>query len=184
MLIAWQPMLAAPVRPIAARRARRWRGRLALGGLVALAGCGRTASIDDHAVRDGVDIRLEGEGSTWRASLLLPTGTAGRVLEVPVGREVHVPLGAEVRFALTSRDYICDFSLPELDARDFAAPELPGQLRVRPDHAGHYQLRGDELCGLPHGDQARGLLVVEDHGSWKSWVAARRRAAEREASTR
>ena len=176
--------MAADPRPNAAATAGRRCPPHALAGLVALVGCGHAAPVDDHAVQDGVDVRLDGEGSTWRASLLLPAGKAGAVLEVPVGREVHVPLGAEVRFALTSRDYICDFSLPELDARDFAAPELPGQLRVRPGHVGRYQLRGDELCGLPHGDQARGVLVVEDHGSWKSWVAARRRATEREASTR
>src|SRR5262245_44835145 len=139
----------------------RWvaAGRAALCGLAALAGCARGPTIEEHALRDGVDLRLDGEGRTWHATLLLP-GHGGRTTELPLGREVHVPLGAEVRFALASRDYICDFALPELGARDFAAPELPGSLRVRPTQVGRYLLRGDEMCGLPHGELAVGWLIV------------------------
>jgi heme/copper-type cytochrome/quinol oxidase subunit 2 len=160
-------------------------------GSAAIAGCSGGAGARDRAlehaldraVADGLDVRLDGEGSTWRATLVLPAG-AGKLGELPLGREVHAPLGAEVRFALASRDFICEFSLPELAARDFAAPELPGQLRVRPPHAGRYELRGDEMCGLPHGELARGVLVVEDHASWKAWVVARQRAAARETRAR
>jgi heme/copper-type cytochrome/quinol oxidase subunit 2 len=157
--------------------------RAALCGLAALAGCARGAAIEEHALRDGIDVRLDGEGQTWRASLLLP-GRGGRTTEIALGREVRVPLGAEVRFALASRDYICDFSLPELGARDFAAPGVPGALRVRPPRAGKYMLRGDEMCGLPHGEQAIGWFVVEEHATWKAWLTAKVRAAGRETRTK
>ena len=156
--------------------------RLALCGIAGLAACARGAEVDDRAILDGVEVRLDGEGSTWRATLRWPTGRDGRVAEIPLGREVHVPLGAEVRFALTSRDFICDFALPALGQRDFAAPGLPGQMRVRPERVGRYELRGDEMCGLPHGELARGWLVVEDHRSWKAWLAAR--AANHQVRTR
>lgn len=154
-------------------RGRRGRLWLALCGIAGLAGCARATKVDDTAIRDGVEVRLDGEGQTWRATLRWPTGRDGRVAELRLGREVHVPLGAEVRFTLTSRDFICDFALPALGQRDFAAPGLPGQMRVRPERVGRYELRGDEMCGLPHGELARGWLVVEDHRSWKAWLAAR-----------
>ena len=156
--------------------------RLALCGIAGIAACARGAEVDDRAIRDGLDVRLDGEGSTWRATLLRPTGRDGRVTEIGLGREVHVPLGAEVRFALTSRDFICDFELPDLGQRDFAAPGLPGQMRVRPERVGRYQLRGDEMCGLPHGGLALGWLVVEDHRAWQAWLAAR--AANHQVRTR
>lgn len=171
-------MGGAPCHRAAGRRSFRGR-RAALCGLAAIAGCAGGPAIEEHALRDGVDVRLDGEGQTWRASLLLPTA-GGRTLEIALGREVHVPLGADVRFALASRDYICDFSLPELGARDFAAPGVPGALRVRPPRAGRYLLRGDEMCGLPHGEQAVGWLVVEDHATWRAWLTAKVRAARSE----
>jgi cytochrome c oxidase subunit II len=89
---------------------------------------------------------------------------------VPTGREVHVPLGAEVRLTLTSRDYISDFTLPQLGLRDFAAPDLPSEFRFRADRAGRYDVRGDELCGRPHSERTRGVLVVEDAASFRAWI--------------
>jgi cytochrome c oxidase subunit 2 len=120
---------------------------------------------------DAVDVRLVAQDTSWHASYVL--GSAQRATEVPTGREVHVPLGADVRLALTSRDYISDFRVPELGLRDFAAPELPSEFRFRADRVGRYSVRGDELCGLPHTDRARGTLVVEDSESFRAWVRKR-----------
>ena len=62
---------------------------------------------------------------------------------------------------------------PELGLRDFAAPDLPSEFRFRADRTGRYSVRGDELCGLPHTDRARGTLVVEDSESFRAWVRKR-----------
>ena len=175
-------LVPAVLDQVARARGGRRGLRLALCGLAGLAACARGAALDDRAIRDGLEVRLDGEGSTWRATLLRPTGRDGSVTEIALGREVHVPLGAEVRFTLTSRDFICDFALPQLGQRDFAAPGLPGQMRVRPERVGRYELRGDEMCGLPHGELALGWLVVENHRSWQAWLAAR--AAKRKVRTR
>jgi cytochrome c oxidase subunit 2 len=117
---------------------------------------------------DVVDVRLVAQETSWHASYVIPQ--AHRTNEVPTGREVHVPIGADVRLALSSRDYISDFRLPELGLRDFAAPDLPSELRFRADRAGRYEVRGDELCGLPHTDRTRGVLIVEDAASFRAWV--------------
>src|SRR5438034_490049 len=124
------------------------------------------------AVRaDFVDIRFVAHDTSWHASYVIQESK--RTTEVPTGREVHVPLGADVRLALSSRDYISDFRLPELGLRDFAAPDLPSEFRFRADRAGRYLLRGDELCGLPHTDRTRGTLIVEDAASYRAWVQKR-----------
>ena len=71
--------------------------------------------------------------------------------------------------------WVADFRLSGLWLRDFAAPELPSEFRFRADHAGRYDLRGDELCGLPHTDKNRGWLIVEDPASFRAWVQKRAR---------
>jgi len=131
--------------------------------ILGLGGCGAPS------IRvDTVDVRLVAQDTSWHASYVIQQ--ARRITEVPTGREVHVPLGADVRLALSSRDYISDFRLPELGLRDFAAPDLPSEFRFRAEHAGRYLLRGDELCGLPHTDRTRGTLVVEDTAAYRAWV--------------
>jgi heme/copper-type cytochrome/quinol oxidase subunit 2 len=82
-------------------------------------------------------------------------------------------VGSDVRLELTSRDYISDFKVPELGLRDFAAPDLPSEFRFRADRAGRFDVRGDELCGLPHTDRTRGTLIVEDAASFRAWVQKR-----------
>jgi cytochrome c oxidase subunit II len=132
-----------------------------------LGGCGTRPTIRV----DAVDVRLVAQDTSWHASYVLQQ--AHRTTEVPTGREVHVPLGADVRLALSSRDYISDFRVPELGLRDFAAPDLPSEFRFRADRAGRYSVRGDELCGRPHTERARGTLVVEDSESFRAWVRKR-----------
>jgi cytochrome c oxidase subunit II len=156
---------------IGTTRARDVAGSCGLACVLSLGGC------DARAVRvDTVEVRLVAQDTSWHASYVIQDGH--RATEVPTGREVHVPLGAEVRLALSSRDYISDFRVPELGLRDFAAPELPSEFRFRADRRGRYDVRGDELCGLPHTDKTRGTLVVEDPASFRTWVRTRTEGKE------
>ena len=117
-------------------------------------------------------VRLVAEDTSWHAVYLM-SESSGRTNEIPTDREVHVPLGASVRLVLTSRDYISDFTVPELGLRDFAAPDLPSEFRFQATRAGRFALRGDELCGLPHTDKTRGWLIVEEAAQFKRWVEDR-----------
>lgn len=152
-----------------------WIGlALGLAVVTSLGGCEA-----GPAVRvDAVDVRLVAQDTSWHAFYLIPERHGGATA-VPTGREVHVPLGADVRLALTSRDYISDFTLPQLGLRDFAAPDLPSELHFRADRAGRYDVRGDELCGLPHTDKTRGWLVVENADSFRAWIRKRTRGNEK-----
>jgi len=139
-----------------------------VAGVVA---CREQPKADVHAV----EVRMVAHWPTWHATYLIEE-PQGPVTEVPTGREVHVPLGAEVTLALSSRDYISDFSLPGLGLRDFAAPGLPSEFRFRAERPGRFTLRGDELCGRPHDERSRGWLVVEDPASFRAWIGRRARA--------
>lgn len=135
------------------------------------AACRERHQADVHAV----EVSMVAQGTTWHATYLIQK-PQGPITEVPTGREVHVPLGAEVTLALSSRDYISDFSLPGLGLRDFAAPGLPSEFRFRAERPGRFTLRGDELCGRPRDEHARGWLVVEDPASFRAWLDRRARA--------
>lgn len=128
---------------------------------------------DEAVPADEVEVRITAQETSWSASYLLAGHDGGRV-ELPSGREIHVPLGAAVELELKSRDYICLFAAPDLGLRDFAAPGLPGTFRFRAERKGSFELRSDELCGLPHTDKTRGRLVVEEPAAFRAWVHARR----------
>jgi heme/copper-type cytochrome/quinol oxidase subunit 2 len=121
---------------------------------------------------DVVDVRLLAENRSWHASYLLG-GTPGAPIELPTGREVHVPLGARVHLLLRSRDFVSDFRVSGLALRDFATPYLPAEMSFLADQRGRYEVRGDEMCGLPHTDRTRGWLVVEDAAAYRTWIGKR-----------
>jgi cytochrome c oxidase subunit II len=131
---------------------------------VVLAAC--AADTRQPEAIEHVEVRVVAHDTSWSA-----TYQPG---DLPTDREVHVPVGADVSLALASRDFVAFFSMPELGLRDFASPDLPGSLHVHADHAGSYELRGDELCGLPHGERTRGHLVVEERDAFESWLRSRR----------
>jgi heme/copper-type cytochrome/quinol oxidase subunit 2 len=141
----------------------------------AAVGCraGPVASVHVADMRS-IEVRMVAHDTTWHAAYIIEE-PAGRAAEVPTGREVHVPLGAEVTLALTSTVYISDFALPDLGLRDFAAPGLPSELRFRADRPGRYVLRGDELCGRPHDERSRGVLIVEEPPAFRAWLQKRTR---------
>ena len=118
---------------------------------------------------DAVNLRLVAQRTTWRASYFL-TGSSGRLMEVATGREIHIPVGASVTIALASGEYIADFAMPALGIHDFAAPGLPSELHFRASRAGRYDVRGGEMCGLPHDDRSRGSLIVEDADAYRAWI--------------
>lgn len=122
---------------------------------------------------DRVVVRLTAQDTSWKAAYVV--GDAGQTTQLQTGREVHVPLRADVQLLLASRDFVSDFTLPELGLRDFAAPGIFSEITFRADRPGRYMLRGDELCGRPHNEKSVGWLVVEDESAFQAWVQSRAR---------
>jgi len=118
---------------------------------------------------DAVSLRVEAQRVTWHASYFL-TRPDEQVVAVDTGREIHVPAGALVTIALAGGEFVAELALPQLGVHDFAAPGLPAQLHFRASRPGRYDIRGGEMCGLPHDDRSRGVLVVEDADAYRAWV--------------
>lgn len=139
--------------------------------LVCSAGCKRS---DLPVPVDAVSVELTAHRADWNAEYLIPGGH-GSENRVSTGREVHVPRGAYVTLVFSSREYISNFDAPDLGLREFAAPGLPGHFQFRADHARRYELRADELCGLPHPERLVGAIVVEPAQEFQAWVRGRAR---------
>jgi heme/copper-type cytochrome/quinol oxidase subunit 2 len=138
--------------------------------LVFFAGC----AADLPVPVDAVSIELTSHRADWNAAYLLP-GREGSENRIATGREVHVPRGADVTLVFSSREYISNFFAPDLGLREFAAPGLPGYFRFRAQEMRRYELRADELCGLPHPERLVGVIVVESPKEFEAWVRGRRR---------
>lgn len=143
--------------------------------LLAVIAAGLFAAGCDAAVwlnTDDVSIRLMAENRSWHGSYLFP-GIPGLPAELPTGREVHVPTGAHVKLLLASRDFVSDFRISALALREFTAPYLPSEISFEAKRPGRYEIRGDEMCGLPHTERTHGWLVVEQETTYRAWIARR-----------
>ncbi len=122
---------------------------------------------------DRVTVRVRAQDLAWSASYSIERN--GKVEEIATGREIHLPIGAQVTLRLESRDFICIFAAPGVALHDFASPGLSGEFSLRPEHAARVELRGDEMCGQPHGEKTRGWLIIEDPQAFQRWVSQRSR---------
>jgi heme/copper-type cytochrome/quinol oxidase subunit 2 len=121
---------------------------------------------------DAVRVEMTAHRADWQAAYRLTDG-AGQAREVATGREVHVPIGAVVTLTMLSGEYIATFDAPTLGLRDFAAPGLPGRFEFHASTQGRYEVRADEMCGLPHPEQFVGFVVVETPDAYRAWVRRR-----------
>lgn len=140
---------------------------IGIAAAACLGGCGDPLTV---AV-DAVELRIRAQDETWGAEYVLPQPQGGG-RGVSCGRDIHVPLGAEVVLSFASRDYIYLFSSRGLGLRDFVAPGVPTEVRFRADREGIFDLRADEMCGLPHVEKSAGRLVVESPAAFQKWVRA------------
>ena len=149
-------------------------GRRILASTVVALVCSSGCTADLTVPVDAVSVELTAHRTDWNATYLLP-GRQGSENKVSTGREVHVPRGAYVTLIFSSREYISNFDAPDLGLREFAAPGLPGHFQFRANEARRYELRAEELCGLPHPERRLGAIVVEPPQEFQAWVRGRAR---------
>lgn len=129
---------------------------------VALAGC----SDPGPAVPAAVDVAIVSEDVRWTATVRAGGGDGGGLA---CGREIHVPVGSDVKISIESRDYLCIFSAPGIGLRTFATPGIPAEYRFRAERPGTFEIRSDEMCGLPATGETSGRLVVETAAEFRRW---------------
>lgn len=121
---------------------------------------------------DLVQVEMTAHKADWKAAYQLANAD-GTVRAIDTGREVHVPIGSTVTLMMTSAEYIATFDAPGLGLRDFAAPGLPGTFEFHATASGRFEVRADEMCGLPHPEQFVGAVVVESADAYRAWVRER-----------
>lgn len=84
--------------------------------------------------------------------------------------ELYLPVGRQVHFALTSRDVIHSFWVPEFRVKQDAVPGQWTTLLVTPSEVGDYRIRCAELCGYSHAAMYAPVVVVEPD-EFEAWIA-------------
>ena len=82
--------------------------------------------------------------------------------DVVSDRVLRVPLGTEVELRLTSKDYIYQFSVPNLNLSQVAVPELLFISRFRATEPATYDLPPGALCNPPwFHEESMGQIIVQ-----------------------
>ncbi len=127
---------------------------------------------DDAAlasISEPLFIQLTGTKHRWRADYPMIDGTFLAIDDLQAESQLHVPLDTEVVLILKSTDYIYTLAIPELGLKEIAVPDLEFRMAFRPTRVGLFPLIGEELCGLPGGDNS-GQLVVESREQFLAWL--------------
>ncbi len=95
--------------------------------------------------------------------------------------ELHIPVNAKVRLALSAKDVIHAFYVPNLGGQKDAVPGRSTDLWLQADKPGTYKGQCVEFCGTGHADMLITLIVQtpDDFAAWaKSAVADANRGTD------
>jgi cytochrome c oxidase subunit 2 len=83
--------------------------------------------------------------------------------------ELVLPIGRSVRFAITTKDVIHDFWVPEFSVKMDAVPGITTHYRITPERLGAYPVVCAELCGLGHSVMRSQVRVVSED-DFEAWL--------------
>ncbi len=101
-----------------------------------------------------LDIQVRAEQFSWEFFYPKFNLTASRL---------YLPLGKRVRIALTSKDVLHSFWVPEFRMKQDAVPGKITTLLMTPTRAGTYFLLCNQLCGRDHTDMTALVEVVDEN---------------------
>jgi cytochrome c oxidase subunit 2 len=87
------------------------------------------------------------------------------------GSEVHLPINKPIKMLLRSDDVLHDFYVPQFRGRMNIVPGMVTTFWFTPTRAGRYEIMCAQLCGVGHYNM-RGVVVVEDEASFRTWLKA------------
>ncbi len=162
--------------------------RLVLGRLVLarsllvlslnLNGCGYTVTplvpqdVADSSITiaDPYVIEVLGSNKLWSATY--PGSSAGPLV---AREELHIPVDTHVVFLLRSVDFAYIFAVPKFRLKEIAVPSLEFKITLPPQASGEFRLVGEQICGDPHSDRSR-RVVVESKAQFSAWLQAQAKA--------
>ncbi|WP_051559966.1 cytochrome c oxidase subunit II [Marinobacterium jannaschii] len=101
---------------------------------------------------------------------LNPDDPAGQDDQLVLGNEVHLPLGQPVKLLLRSKDVLHNFYVPQIRGKMDMVPGTVSWFWFTPTRNGRFEILCAEFCGIGHYSM-RGLLQVEPHAEFRSWLA-------------
>lgn len=140
---------------------------------------------------DPLEIHIAAEQFAWNIHYPGPDGVMGRVsndlisASNPLGIDrddpaakddiglqnvLTLPVGRTIVVALTSRDVVHSFTLPEMRVKQDAVPGQTARVWFTPTELGSWDIACSQLCGLGH-YRMRGDVRVLSATDWERWQA-------------
>ena len=116
-------------------------------------------------------VNVQGQQWTWMMSypkedrFKLADGTY-----LQAAQELHIPVNTKVRIALSSKDVIHSFWVPNIGGKKDAVPGRNTDLWIQADKPGTYKGQCFEFCGTGHADMLI-TLVAQTPDDYAAWIA-------------
>jgi cytochrome c oxidase subunit 2 len=118
----------------------------------------------------GMTVNVQGQQWTWLMSYPKEDRfklTDGSYLQA--AQELHIPVNTKVRIALSSKDVIHSFWVPNIGGKKDAVPGRNTDLWIQADRPGTYKGQCFEFCGTGHADMLI-TLVVQTPDEYATWI--------------
>jgi cytochrome c oxidase subunit 2 len=111
------------------------------------------------------DLLVEVVGQRWWWEVRYP----GAERPVVTANEIHIPAGRDVEFAVSTRDVIHSFWVPNLGGKIDMIPGRTNRIRLRADRPGVFRGQCAEFCGAQHARMAF-LVVAHPPAAFDDWL--------------
>jgi len=126
-------------------------------------------NIMNDTTNAGMTVNVQGQQWTWLMSypkedrFKLNDGTY-----LQAAQELHIPVNMKVRIALSSKDVIHSFWVPNIGGKKDAVPGRNTDLWIQADKPGTYKGQCFEFCGTGHADMLITLVAQtpDDYATW------------------
>ncbi len=133
------------------------------------AGARAWARIKEELPADAIQLRVTAKQFNWEITYPGPDGRFDTGDDRTLENELHVPAGRDVVVALTSKDVIHSFFLPNVRLKQDVVPGRTIRAWFNATKPGRYELACAELCGFGHYNM-RGFLTVHAPADYENWV--------------
>ena len=119
-------------------------------------------------------LRIRVVGNQWWWEVYYPDAMPGQT--VITANEIHIPVGRPVEVAVTTRDVIHSFWVPNLAGKIDLMPGRVNTVRIQADTPGRFRGQCAEFCGAQHARMAF-WVVAQPEQDFMDWVEQQRRPA-------